>query len=103
MVAMQKHLASRLHAAPGMRIMQFLAVGFDGSMLEISSALCNWATLVFRRDTEQNNFSVLRSVNVAILTPSAVEGLDPKDFPKPEIVRKISLLEISVALADKHH
>ena len=101
-VAMQKHLASRLHAAPGLRVLQFLAVGFDGSMLEIFSALCHGATLVLRLHTTDSQyiFDVLQSVEIAILTPSTVEGLNPKDSPRPKFVSfsRVKTLERLMAL-----
>ena len=87
-VAMQGNLNARMHAGPGRRMMQFLAAGFDGSMLEIFSAILNGATLVLRPD-KQDALAALRAVDIAILTPSAVEGLDPVDFPNLKYVRCI--------------
>ncbi|KAK5656406.1 hypothetical protein OQA88_4787 [Cercophora sp. LCS_1] len=95
-VAMQKHHASRMHAGPGRRMMQFLAVGFDGSMLELFSVLCHGATLVLRPD-DDDALAALQNVDIAILTPSVVEGLDPADFPNLKYVTMGSILKSCMA------
>jgi hypothetical protein len=70
-------------------MMQFLSVGFDGSMIEIFSALCYGTTLVLRTDND-DALAALRDVDIAVITPSAAEDLDPRNFPNLKYVRFIS-------------
>lgn len=87
LVATLKHPASRLHTEPGRRVMQFLAVGFDGSMMELFSTLCYGATLVLRAD-DDDALAALQNVDIALLVPSALEGLAPADFSNLKYVRR---------------
>lgn len=89
LVEFQKHLPSRMYAAPGRRMIQFLSVGFDGSMIEIFSALCYGATLVLRPEND-DALAALKDVDIAVITPSAAEGLDPGDFPNLKYVCFVS-------------
>lgn len=66
-------------------MMQFLSVGFDGSMIEIFSALCYGTTLVLRPE-DDNAFAAFTDVDIAVITPSAAEGLNPSDFPNLKYV-----------------
>jgi gliotoxin/aspirochlorine biosynthesis peptide synthetase len=78
-----------MYAEPGRRIIQFLSVGFDGSMIEIFSALCYGTTLVLRPDND-DALAALQDVDIAVITPSAVEALDPSDFPNLKYVCFVS-------------
>lgn len=82
-VAFQKRYEMRLKASPGWRIAQTLSPAFDGSILEIFSALSYGATLVLK---EKNPLEHLTKVNATMLTPSMAQGLDPSDFPHLEVV-----------------
>ncbi|KAH7048223.1 hypothetical protein B0J12DRAFT_754970 [Macrophomina phaseolina] len=78
LVAFQKDPEVRLHAAPGVRISQFMSPAFDGSIHEIFSALCYGATLVLRSSADV--FDVLRHVDSAIMTPSVARTIAPEHF-----------------------
>ena len=79
LVALQSDLEVRLRAAPGERVAQFLNPAFDGSILEVFSALSYGATLVLTDGVDP--FSQLRRATTAIMTPSIARVLDPADFP----------------------
>jgi amino acid adenylation domain-containing protein len=81
LVAFQTDIEVRLHAAPGVRIAQFMSPAFDGSIHEIFSALSYGATLVLRPDAgAADPFNVLHHVSSAIMTPSVARSLPPSDF-----------------------
>ncbi|EMD58405.1 hypothetical protein COCSADRAFT_350779 [Bipolaris sorokiniana ND90Pr] len=83
--AFHADLDVRLNSAPGVRIAQFLSPGFDGCVHEIFATLSHGATLVLR--TEQDDpFSHLIDVDVAMMTPSVAAGLDPSEFPNLKFV-----------------
>ncbi|KAF9632962.1 hypothetical protein BFW01_g3825 [Lasiodiplodia theobromae] len=69
----------RLHAAPGVRIAQFLATGFDCCVQEMTAALSHGATLVLRKDPD-DPFSHLGDIDVALVTPSVAAELDPAEY-----------------------
>lgn len=85
LAAFQKDLEVRLHAAPGVRISQFMSPAFDGSIHEIFSALCYGSTLVLR--SSANPFDVLRLVDSAIMTPSVASTISPLHFQNLRTVR----------------
>ncbi|KAF2198590.1 acetyl-CoA synthetase-like protein [Delitschia confertaspora ATCC 74209] len=78
LVALQSDREARLLAGPGERIAQFLSPAFDGSILEIFSALSYGATLVLTDGVDP--FSQLRRATTAMLTPSVARVLEPSDF-----------------------
>ncbi|KAI4641282.1 NRPS [Alternaria ventricosa] len=87
LVAFQSDLQVRLHAAPGVRIAQFMSPAFDGSIHETFSALGHGATLVLRpQASAADPFSVLHHVSSAIMTPSVARSLLPADFSNLETV-----------------
>lgn len=87
LVAFQTDVEVRLHAAPGVRIAQFMSPAFDGSIHETFSALSYGATLVLRPTASAADpFDVLHRVSSAIMTPSVAQSLLPTDFDNLETV-----------------
>ncbi|KAF0689032.1 hypothetical protein As57867_019407, partial [Aphanomyces stellatus] len=75
---------SNFSIQPGMRVLQFMAIGFDGCQWEIWKALSHGATLVFRG---QNTLESLLSVDVLSCTPTALAQLGhPRQYPKLKYV-----------------
>ncbi|CAG8909346.1 unnamed protein product [Penicillium egyptiacum] len=81
LVALQASETTRLGSQPGRRIAQFLAPGFGGCLHEVFSALCYGGTLVLRK-YDDDMFSHLDDVDVAIITPSVAAEADATQFPK---------------------
>ncbi|KAL1622594.1 NRPS [Neofusicoccum ribis] len=79
LTALHSEPECRLHAAPGVRIAQFLATGFDCCVQEVTAALSHGATLVLRKDPD-DPFSHLGDVDVALVTPSVAAELDPAEY-----------------------
>ncbi|KAJ1911098.1 hypothetical protein IWQ60_010305, partial [Tieghemiomyces parasiticus] len=61
----------------GMRVMQNMALTFDGCLVEILAALCNGATVVLRNDL----LDTLPKVDAFMVTPSVLATLDPTKYP----------------------
>jgi hypothetical protein len=72
----------RLHAEHGVRIAQTMSPVFDGSILEIFSALCYGATLVLQDDNADHPFDHVKECDVALFTPSVGKVLNVRDYPK---------------------
>ncbi|CAI7565357.1 unnamed protein product [Penicillium viridicatum] len=80
LAALHSSPATRMHSEPGRRVAQFMAPGFDGSVHEILATLSFGGTLVLRtRDNDP--FSHLTDVDVALLNPSVVAHMSPVDYP----------------------
>ncbi|KAL2911187.1 hypothetical protein HK105_209353 [Polyrhizophydium stewartii] len=60
------------------RMLQFLAIGFDGCQHETWSALSSGATLVLRTGDIESD---LRCVTSAMATPTGLSHLNPDDYP----------------------
>ncbi|KAI9325601.1 hypothetical protein DFJ73DRAFT_965713 [Zopfochytrium polystomum] len=67
------------HLGVGVRMAQFLSIGFDGAQSEVFVALSTGATLVLRSSSDP--VATIRSVDVLHITPSGLAGLDPADVP----------------------
>lgn len=70
--------AVRAFAAPGKRISQLNALGFDMVMIEVFGSLCSGATLVLK--DPDNPFDHIKRVNAMITTPSFLSALSPEDY-----------------------
>ncbi|KAE8346096.1 hypothetical protein BDV24DRAFT_176994 [Aspergillus arachidicola] len=79
-VAFHSSPETTMHSAPGRRIAQFLSSGFDGCVQEILSTICFGGTLVLRKQ-DNDPFSHLTNVDVAMLNPSVAAHLSPVDYP----------------------
>lgn len=79
----------RLHAAPGVRVAQFTATGFDCCVQEITASLSHGATLVLRKDPD-DAFSHLGDVDVAMVTHSVAAELDPDEYRNLKYVSGVS-------------
>ncbi|HVG07839.1 MAG TPA: amino acid adenylation domain-containing protein, partial [Thermoanaerobaculia bacterium] len=70
---------------PGDRVLQFASLGFDASAWEISMALGAGATLVLgpreRRLSTEELTALLRESTAAVLPPTVLSTLSPKDLP----------------------
>lgn len=77
-----------MHSAPGRRIAQFMAPGFDGCVWEILATLSFGGTLVLRK-RDNDPFSHLTDVDAAVLNPSVAAHLSPVDYPNLQHVRQI--------------
>lgn len=84
LVAFQRNEEVRLFANPGRKISQIMSPAFDGSIHEIFSALSYGATLVLK--DRDHSFSILGSVDSAILTPSIANILEPAHYPNLKAV-----------------
>ena len=77
-----------LQLTPNARIAQMAKVGFDASLMEILMALGSGASLYFiEPDIRDNNdrltaFFNTHEISQAILVPSKLKTLHPKDFPR---------------------
>jgi len=89
LVAFQKTLEIRLFASHGARIAQTMSPVFDGSILEIFSALCYGATICLAEENAASPFDHVKLCSSAIFTPSLAKVLDPHDFPELKYVRKV--------------
>ncbi|KAI0856092.1 hypothetical protein F4860DRAFT_494353 [Xylaria cubensis] len=70
--------ALRLSAAPGRRISQLSALGFDMVLIEMFGSLCYGATLVLKDPS--NPFEHIKHVNAMVATPSFLSALTPDDY-----------------------
>ncbi|KAJ1924907.1 hypothetical protein IWQ60_004914, partial [Tieghemiomyces parasiticus] len=61
----------------GMRVMQNMALTFDGCLIEILTTVCNGSTVVLRSDL----LDTLPKVDVLMATPSVLATLDPTRYP----------------------
>ncbi|KAJ1928323.1 hypothetical protein IWQ60_002145, partial [Tieghemiomyces parasiticus] len=61
----------------GMRVMQNMALTFDGCLVEILATLCNSSTVVLRNDL----LDTLPKVDAFMVTPSVLATLDPTKYP----------------------
>ncbi|KAJ1920189.1 hypothetical protein IWQ60_007065, partial [Tieghemiomyces parasiticus] len=61
----------------GMRVMQNMALTFDGCLVEILATLCNGSTVVLRNDL----LDTLLKVDAFMVTPSVLATLDPTKYP----------------------
>ncbi|KAJ3251851.1 hypothetical protein HK103_002028 [Boothiomyces macroporosus] len=68
-------------------IAHMLSLSFDVSVGEIFITLSHHCTLVLREESDY--YSVLKKVQVAHLTPTAMLKMDPKEFPNLEAVMVI--------------
>ncbi|KAI1370107.1 acetyl-CoA synthetase-like protein [Hypoxylon crocopeplum] len=89
--------AIRLFAAPGRRISQLSALGFDMALVEIVSSLCYGATLVLKDPDEP--FEHLKHVNATFATPSLFSALSPDDYENLDTVA-LAGESVPQALAD---
>ncbi|KAJ3406217.1 hypothetical protein HDV05_006120, partial [Chytridiales sp. JEL 0842] len=64
--------AAQLGCAKGKRMLQFMAIGFDGCQFEIWSALSTGATLVLR---EEDVFKTLKKVDAVFITPTGLSQI----------------------------
>ncbi|KAJ3082856.1 hypothetical protein HK102_001429 [Quaeritorhiza haematococci] len=74
-----------LGAAPGVRIMQFMHIGFDACMWEIMATLSHGATLVLRDDTSDTTRDVLKTIKTVdhlMITPTGLSQLDPREYSR---------------------
>ncbi|CAK4508082.1 unnamed protein product [Aphanomyces euteiches] len=91
------HRSDVVGIVEGVRVMQFMAIGFDVCQWEVWSSLSNGATLVLRSD---DVFETLPEVEVVICTPTALSLFDKPDaFPNLTHVTVIGE-PISEALKD---
>ncbi|RHY24598.1 hypothetical protein DYB32_008781, partial [Aphanomyces invadans] len=68
----------------GIRVLQFMAVGFDVYQWEVWGTLSSGATLVFRTN---DSFDTLSDVNALTITPTGLSKLgDPRHFPRLKVV-----------------
>ncbi|KAI0551332.1 hypothetical protein F4679DRAFT_148874 [Xylaria curta] len=70
--------AIRLSAAPGRRISQLSALGFDMVLIEMFGSLCYGATLVLKDPS--NPFEHIKHVNAMVATPSFLSALSPDEY-----------------------
>ncbi|KAJ1974547.1 hypothetical protein H4R33_006795, partial [Dimargaris cristalligena] len=63
---------------PGLRLMQNMALTFDGALLEIFTCLCKGGTIVMRTDI----LDTLPMVEALLATPTVLASLDPSKYPK---------------------
>ncbi|CAI6288118.1 unnamed protein product [Periconia digitata] len=70
----------RLHAKHGTHIAQTMSPVFDGSILEIFSALCYGATIHLPEENAEHPFEHVKECDVALFTPSVGKVLDPQDY-----------------------
>ncbi|RHY32976.1 hypothetical protein DYB32_002012 [Aphanomyces invadans] len=67
----------------GVRVSQFMAMGFDGCQLEIWTTLSNGAILVLR----SNEVDILTNVNVMVMTPTGLALMgDPSQYPHLKVI-----------------
>ncbi|RLO09948.1 hypothetical protein DYB28_012161, partial [Aphanomyces astaci] len=68
----------------GMRVLQFMAIGFDVCQMEVWATLSCGSCLVLRSD---NDFEAMSSVNVLMCTPTGLGHLGcPTQYPNLQIV-----------------
>ncbi|KAI8833232.1 hypothetical protein BJ741DRAFT_566300 [Chytriomyces cf. hyalinus JEL632] len=82
----------------GMRVAQFLAIGFDGAQMEIFMTLSRGAALVLRDDMRL--LETIQSVDVLRITPTGLAQFNPDDLPNLKIVFSIGEM-LSSSLAEK--
>ncbi|KAI1131716.1 hypothetical protein F5Y10DRAFT_285656 [Nemania abortiva] len=70
--------ALRLFAAPGRRISQLSALGFDMALVEIFGSLCYGATIVLKDPS--NPFQHIKHVDAMVTTPSFLSVLSPEEY-----------------------
>ncbi|KAI8944010.1 hypothetical protein F4801DRAFT_601228 [Xylaria longipes] len=76
--------AVRLSAAPGRRISQLSALGFDMVLIEMFGSLCYGATLVLKDPS--NSFEHIKHVNAVVATPSFLSALSPEEYRELDTV-----------------
>ncbi|KAI1747025.1 hypothetical protein F4782DRAFT_452572 [Xylaria castorea] len=76
--------AVRLSAAPGRRISQLSALGFDMALIEMFGSLCYGATLVLKDPS--NPFEHIKHVNAMVATPSFLSALSPDEYSNLDTV-----------------
>ncbi|KAI0110542.1 acetyl-CoA synthetase-like protein [Hypoxylon sp. NC0597] len=74
----------RLFSAPGRRLSQLCALGFDMALVEIVSSLCYGATLVLK--DPEDPFEHLKRVNGTFTTPSLLSALLPEDYQNLDVI-----------------
>ncbi|KAL9125340.1 MAG: hypothetical protein Q9217_005441 [Psora testacea] len=79
LLALQSNPEATMFSAPGKHIAQFMSPAFDYCANEIFSALLHGATLVLRNQCDP--YAHLKKVDVATLTPSVMDALNPQDYP----------------------
>ncbi|RKP35851.1 hypothetical protein BJ085DRAFT_35539 [Dimargaris cristalligena] len=62
----------------GLRLMQNMALTFDGALIEIFTGLCKGSTIVIRTDI----LDTLPLVEALVTTPTVLASLDPSKYPK---------------------
>ncbi|RHZ27352.1 hypothetical protein DYB26_016060, partial [Aphanomyces astaci] len=68
----------------GTRVLQVMAIGFDGCQWDTWKALSNGATLVLRG---QNMFETLSTIDTLLITPTGLTHLgDPHQYPRLKLV-----------------
>ncbi|KAI1738585.1 hypothetical protein F4680DRAFT_162848 [Xylaria scruposa] len=70
--------AVRLSAAPGRRVSQLSALGFDMVLIEMFGSLCYGATLVLKDPNKP--FEHIKHVNAMVATPSFLSALSPDEY-----------------------
>lgn len=68
----------KIGALPGRKLLQFMAVGFDGCVWELFSALSNGATIMLRGP---DAFETMKKVDCMFVTPTMLGQIHPKDYP----------------------
>ncbi|RHZ05571.1 hypothetical protein DYB37_005300, partial [Aphanomyces astaci] len=72
------------HICEGSRMLQVMAIGFDGCQWDLWKALSHGATLVLRGS---NIFDILPSIDVVGITPTGLSHLgDPSQYPRLKLV-----------------
>ncbi|KAF0706165.1 hypothetical protein AaE_014248 [Aphanomyces astaci] len=72
------------HICVGSRVLQVMAIGFDGCQWDTWKALSHGATLVLRG---QNMFEVLSTIDVITITPTGLTHLgDPHQYPRLKLI-----------------
>ncbi|KAF0690740.1 hypothetical protein As57867_017824, partial [Aphanomyces stellatus] len=97
-VNVMAHSAREVGIEEGVRVMQFLAIGFDGFQADMWKALSSGATLVLR---SQVDLEALSSVDTITCTPTALSLFgDPKQYPNLKVV-SVAGEACSAALRDR--
>ncbi|KAI9324350.1 hypothetical protein DFJ73DRAFT_768382 [Zopfochytrium polystomum] len=86
------------HLGLGVRMSQFLAIGFDGAQSEIFIALGTGTTLVLRSTGEP--MKTIASVDVLHITPTGLGQLNPEAFPNLKQIF-VGAEHLPAALAEK--
>ncbi|KAI8894442.1 non-ribosomal peptide synthetase modules-like protein [Globomyces pollinis-pini] len=75
---------NELFSKPNWRVAQMSSISFDMCITEIFTTLSTLGTLVLRKSDDF--FSVLKTVDATVLTPSALIKMEPMDFPNLKVI-----------------